>query len=78
MAPVPVYVKERIVALHQQSYRPCDILRALSAEDIDVKDTTIRKIIKAWKSTGSVERKKGSGTKSRVSFKSYYFPFYML
>ena len=66
MPVISTYAKQRIVSLHGDSLRPCDIVRALEQEGIEVKDTTVRKIIKVRKTTGSLKRKPGGGRKKKV------------
>lgn len=67
MPAVSKYAKQRIIALSQESFRPCDIVKVLIHENIEVKDVTVRKIIKNWKETGSLERKPGCGRKKKVN-----------
>ena len=72
MAPSTV-VKHRVVALHQQGMRPCDIARLIESQDgIKVPGTTVRRIITKWKNHQTVERLPGTGRISIVS-DWYYF-----
>ena len=67
MAKISLYVKKRIISLHDQSFRPCDISRVLEEEDgIKVCHTSIRRIIEKWKKHGTIERRHGGGHPSKV------------